>query len=40
MEITISVIQLENGVVYDETTNKPTNYTINDKYEVLEEESL
>ncbi|VMQ81520.1 sialidase B (Neuraminidase B) [Streptococcus pneumoniae] len=26
----------ENGVVYDETTNKPTNYTINDKYEVLE----
>lgn len=27
---------IENGVVYDETTNKPTNYTINDKYEVLE----
>ena len=26
----------ENGVVYDETTNNPTNYTINDKYEVLE----
>lgn len=26
----------ENGVVYDETTNKSTNYTINDKYEVLE----
>ena len=26
----------ENGVVYDETTNKPTNYTVNDKYEVLE----
>ena len=26
----------ENGVVYDEKTNKPTNYTINDKYEVLE----
>ncbi|CVM34619.1 TPA: neuraminidase NanB [Streptococcus pneumoniae] len=26
----------ENGVVYNETTNKPTNYTINDKYEVLE----
>ena len=26
----------ENGVVYDETTNNPTNYTVNDKYEVLE----
>ena len=26
----------ENGVVYDETTNKPTDYTVNDKYEVLE----